>query len=81
MSTYEIPAEASKLDDWVRADKSSPYNYPLQASEDFEGPTPTRKCTDLLCLCLFVLVSVGYAALATYGKRRVELMCGEILID
>ena len=41
----------------------------LRGDEDFSGPLKDRTCTDLPCLLVFVVLTLGLVAAAVYSKE------------
>lgn len=39
----------------------------LNSGKNFRGPIGNRSCTDVLCMLLFVVFLVGWAAIATFA--------------
>ncbi|XP_023195864.1 choline transporter-like protein 5 isoform X1 [Xiphophorus maculatus] len=49
-------------------DTPSPYPYhgePIKFDPNFRGPVQNRKCTDVVCCIIFLIVILGYIALGT----------------
>lgn len=50
-----------------------------EPSLNYQGPTKERRCTDLLCFTIFVLVIVSWLSIGVYGKSAQTVQLAENL--
>lgn len=68
-SEKTLPASADELKIWAPTGKESKFNQPYRPEDDFDGPTETRTCTDLISLTILGVVTLASTALALYGTH------------
>lgn len=54
------------IDSWESAENSNEHNKVLKSSEDFNGLSHKRTCTDIFCLIVFIFFNSGLIGLSYY---------------